>query len=177
MANSSMKRALGRVAGAGAVTALAATALLAAPASAAGSVWDRVAACESGGNWSISTGNGYYGGLQFSKSTWRAYGGTAYAPTANLASRAQQIAIAQKTLAGQGPGAWPVCSRKAGLTRSNGGSSAAATQSTASAAASTASSAPAATSYKYSDKAHWHAYYRTVNGQKVWKKVWHDYAH
>ncbi len=71
-----------------------------------GSVWDKVAACESGGNWSINTGNGYYGGLQFSKSTWLAYGGGAYAPTANLASKAQQIAIAEKVLAGQGWGAW-----------------------------------------------------------------------
>ncbi|HEX8508500.1 MAG TPA: transglycosylase family protein [Propionibacteriaceae bacterium] len=95
----------------------------AAPAQAAGTVWDRVAKCESGGNWKINTGNGYYGGLQFSRSTWRAFGGTAYASTANKASKAQQIAIARRTLATQGPGAWPVCSRKAGLTRANGGAS------------------------------------------------------
>ncbi|MEL4504833.1 transglycosylase family protein [Luteococcus sp. H138] len=92
----------------------------AAPAQAAGTVWDRVAQCESGGNWSINTGNGFYGGLQFTRSTWLAYGGGKYAPTANKASRAQQIAIAKKTLQGQGPGAWPVCSRRAGLTRANG---------------------------------------------------------
>lgn len=95
----------------------------AAPAEAAGGVWDRVAKCESGGNWKINTGNGYYGGLQFSRSTWRAFGGSAYASTANKATKAQQIAIARRTLAVQGPGAWPVCSRKAGLTRSNGGAS------------------------------------------------------
>ena len=108
--------AAGTLAGAGMVAT-------AAPAEAAGSVWDRVAACESGGNWSINTGNGYYGGLQFSASTWRAYGGGAYASTANKATKAQQIAIARRTLAKQGPGAWPVCSRKAGLTRANGGAS------------------------------------------------------
>lgn len=72
-------------------------------------VWDRIARCESGGDWHINTGNGYYGGLQFSASTWAAYGGTQYASTANQASKAQQIAIAEKVLAGQGKGAWPVC--------------------------------------------------------------------
>ena len=93
---------------------------MATPAHAA-SVWDAVAACESGGNWSINTGNGYYGGLQFSASTWRAYGGTQYAAFAHQASKAEQIAVAQRTLAGQGPGAWPTCGRKAGLTKANGG--------------------------------------------------------
>ncbi|MFE7127387.1 transglycosylase family protein [Streptomyces sp. NPDC057617] len=73
------------------------------------SEWDRVAQCESGGNWSINTGNGYYGGLQFSSSTWAAYGGTAYAARADLASKSQQIAVAEKVLAGQGKGAWPTC--------------------------------------------------------------------
>ncbi|MBT2505613.1 transglycosylase family protein [Streptomyces sp. ISL-98] len=71
--------------------------------------WDKVAQCESGGNWSINTGNGYHGGLQFSASTWAAYGGTAYAGTADQASKAQQIEIAEKVLAGQGKGAWPNC--------------------------------------------------------------------
>ena len=79
--------------------------VLSAPAQAR-SVWDSVAACESGGNWAINTGNGYYGGLQFSSSTWRAYGGTRYASRANLASKAAQIATAQRVLAAQGPGAW-----------------------------------------------------------------------
>ena len=85
-----------------------------------GGVWDRVAACESGGNWSISTGNGYYGGLQFSAQTWLGFGGGKYARYANQATKAQQIAIAQKVLRVQGPGAWPVCSRRAGLTVANG---------------------------------------------------------
>ncbi|MFJ7149667.1 transglycosylase family protein [Streptomyces sp. NPDC100445] len=73
------------------------------------SEWDTVAQCESGGNWAINTGNGYYGGLQFSASTWAAYGGTQYAATADKAGKAQQIAVAEKVLAAQGKGAWPVC--------------------------------------------------------------------
>ncbi|MGW3340229.1 transglycosylase family protein [Streptomyces sp. NPDC001009] len=77
-------------------------------------VWDRIAQCESGGNWSINTGNGYYGGLQFSAGTWRAYGGGAYAPTADQASRSAQIAVATKVQQAQGWGAWPVCSGRAG---------------------------------------------------------------
>ena len=82
--------------------------LATAPAASAApsNVWDRVAACESGGNWQIATGNGYYGGLQFSQSTWEAYGGTQYAARADLASKEQQIAVAESTLAGQGWGAW-----------------------------------------------------------------------
>ncbi|MGW0087281.1 transglycosylase family protein [Streptomyces sp. NPDC003393] len=79
-----------------------------------GGVWDRIAQCESGGNWHINTGNGYYGGLQFAAGTWRAYGGTAYAPTADRASRAQQIAVATRVQQAQGWGAWPVCSARAG---------------------------------------------------------------
>ena len=90
------------------------------PAQAAGSVWDRVAACESGGNWAINTGNGYYGGLQFSAATWKAFGGARYAASANRASKAVQIAIARGVLAAQGPGAWPVCGKRAGLTRAIG---------------------------------------------------------
>ena len=73
--------------------------------------WDAVALCESGGNWGINTGNGYYGGLQFSPSTWLAFGGGAYAPRADLATKAQQIAVAEEVLAVQGPGAWPTCGR------------------------------------------------------------------
>ena len=87
----------------------------------AASVWDAVAQCESGGNWSINTGNGYYGGLQFSSSTWRAFGGAQYAPYAHQATKAEQITVAQRTLAVQGPGAWPTCSQMAGLTKANGG--------------------------------------------------------
>ncbi|WP_432188675.1 transglycosylase family protein [Streptomyces sp. Tue6028] len=82
--------------------------------------WNKVAACESSGNWSINTGNGYYGGLQFTQSTWEAYGGTAYAHRADRATKDQQIAVAEKVLRGQGPGAWPVCSVRAGLTRGGG---------------------------------------------------------
>ncbi|MEI7913192.1 MAG: transglycosylase family protein [Mycobacteriaceae bacterium] len=75
------------------------------------SEWDTVARCESSGNWAINTGNGYQGGLQFSPSTWLGYGGGAFASAAHLATRDQQIAIAEKVLAGQGRGAWPVCGR------------------------------------------------------------------
>ncbi|MCI3278071.1 transglycosylase family protein [Streptomyces cylindrosporus] len=81
------------------------------------STWNKVAACESSDNWSINTGNGFYGGLQFTQSTWEAYGGAKYASRADLATKDQQIAVAEKVLAGQGPRAWPVCSVKAGLTR------------------------------------------------------------
>lgn len=77
-------------------------------------VWDRIAQCESGGDWHINTGNGYYGGLQFSAATWRAYGGTAHAPTADRATRSQQIAVATKVQRAQGWGAWPTCSARAG---------------------------------------------------------------
>jgi Transglycosylase-like domain len=80
-----------------------------------GSVWDRIAQCESGGNWAINTGNGYYGGLQFLGSTWRAYGGTQYASRADLASREQQIAIAERVKNDVGWVAWPACTRKLGL--------------------------------------------------------------
>jgi hypothetical protein len=72
-------------------------------------VWDEVAACESGGNWAINTGNGYYGGVQFSSSTWAAFGGDEYAAEAHLATKAEQIAVAERTLAGQGWQAWPTC--------------------------------------------------------------------
>jgi hypothetical protein len=89
----------------------------------ASSVWDRVAACESGGNWHINTGNGFYGGLQFTRSTWNGFGGGRYASRADLATRSEQIAVAQRVLATQGPGAWPTCGARAGLTRSNGGAS------------------------------------------------------
>ncbi|MFI9100332.1 transglycosylase family protein [Streptomyces fildesensis] len=81
------------------------------------STWDKVAQCESTGDWNINTGNGYFGGLQFASSTWKAYGGTAYASRADLASKSEQIAVAEKVLHGQGPGAWPVCGPRAGLTR------------------------------------------------------------
>jgi LysM repeat protein len=77
--------------------------------SAAGANWNAIAACESGGNWGINTGNGFYGGLQFTQQTWLGYGGGQYAPSANLATPSEQIAVGQRVLAGQGIGAWPVC--------------------------------------------------------------------
>ncbi|MEU5642750.1 transglycosylase family protein [Streptomyces milbemycinicus] len=86
---------------------------------ASGETWEKVAHCESTENWDINTGNGFYGGLQFTQSTWEAYGGTAYAPRADLASKDQQIAVAEKVLDAQGPGAWPNCSGRAGLTRAD----------------------------------------------------------
>ncbi|WP_330354638.1 transglycosylase family protein [Streptomyces chartreusis] len=116
-----------------AVVGVTGAAAVAAPLMAAGSAsaataseWDAVAQCEAGGNWSINTGNGYYGGLQFSASTWAAYGGTQYAATADQASKAQQIAIGEKVLAGQGKGAWPNCGTglsSAAYTGSSAGSS------------------------------------------------------
>ncbi|MEU2616206.1 transglycosylase family protein [Micromonospora sp. NPDC007271] len=98
----------------GAVTGAAAFLGPAAPASASSVNWDAIAQCESGGNWHINTGNGYYGGLQFSKGTWSGYGGQKYASRADLASRGEQIAVAEKVLKGQGIGAWPVCGKKGG---------------------------------------------------------------
>ncbi|MEV0241439.1 transglycosylase family protein [Streptomyces sp. NPDC050674] len=105
--------------------AIAAPLMAAGNASAAtASEWDAVAQCESGGNWSINTGNGYYGGLQFSASTWAAYGGTQYASTADQASKDQQIQVAEKVLASQGKGAWPVCGKGlSGAGYTGGGSS------------------------------------------------------
>jgi nucleoid-associated protein YgaU len=90
------------------------------PASASTTVWDKVAKCESGGRWKINTGNGYYGGLQFSPRTWKGFGGKKYASNAHKATKAEQIAIARRVLAGQGPGAWSSCGRKAKLTKKNG---------------------------------------------------------
>ncbi len=132
------------VAGA-AVAALPVAGLVTATSASAASVstWDAVAQCESGGNWAINTGNGFYGGLQFTSSTWAAFGGTAYASQANLATKAQQIAVAEKVLASQGPGAWPVCSVKAGLTK-GGAPAAVDTAAPATAAPAAKPAAPAA---------------------------------
>ncbi|MTD54797.1 resuscitation-promoting factor [Amycolatopsis pithecellobii] len=84
------------------------------PAISNAGIWDKIAQCESTGNWAANTGNGFEGGLQFTNSTWQAYGGGAYASHAYQASREEQIAVAQRVQAGQGWGAWPVCSKKAG---------------------------------------------------------------
>jgi resuscitation-promoting factor RpfA len=106
------KRARALLTLAGATAVVATTAAVAPSASAAETHdWSGVAQCESGGDWAINTGNGFYGGLQFTQSTWAGYGGTAYAPRADLATPAQQVAIAEKVLAGQGIGAWPVCGK------------------------------------------------------------------
>jgi hypothetical protein len=108
---SSGARNLARVVVAGIVVAGTPLVLAGTANAAPDSVWDQIAQCESGGKWSTSTGNGYSGGLQFSPSTWRAYGGSG-SPAG--ASRAQQIAVAERVLAAQGWGAWPSCSRKVG---------------------------------------------------------------
>ncbi|MEU0948727.1 transglycosylase family protein [Streptomyces canus] len=86
---------------------------------ATGTTWDRVAECESGGSWSANDGNGYYGGLQMSQENWEKYGGLAYAETADLASRNQQIAVAEKLLADQGIAAWPTCGLLNGLSKNS----------------------------------------------------------
>ncbi|GIE33593.1 hypothetical protein Ait01nite_066380 [Actinoplanes italicus] len=110
-----VRRAVGMVA-----AGLAGSVVLAGPAH-ADINWDAIARCESGGNWSINTGNGYYGGLQFSRSTWRAYGGTKYASTANQASKSEQIRIAERVMRGQGIGAWPTCGRRHAFTAASRG--------------------------------------------------------
>jgi hypothetical protein len=106
-------RTLLRLAVAGAV-ALGAPLALAGTADAATPTakWDRIASCESGGNWGTATGNGYYGGLQFSPRTWKSFGGQGMP---HRASKSQQIAVAERILAKQGWKAWPACSKKAGF--------------------------------------------------------------
>ena len=105
-------RTLARTAIAGAVIGAPLAAAPAAQAETGGTVWDKLAQCESTGNWAINTGNGFSGGLQFTPGTWRAFGGTG---VAHHASREQQIVVAERVLAKQGWGAWPACSRKLGL--------------------------------------------------------------
>jgi len=105
---SAATRTVARVAIAG-IAVGAPLAIAATPASATN--WDAIAQCESSGNWNTNTGNGYYGGLQFTQSTWKAYGGTGSAANA---SRDEQIAVAERVLQGQGIGAWPVCGKKGG---------------------------------------------------------------
>jgi hypothetical protein len=116
-----------------AASAVGTTALLgsARPAAADRGVnWDAIAQCESGGNWSINTGNGYAGGLQFSRSTWAAYGGKRYASSAHKASRAQQIAVAERVRRGQGINAWPTCGSRAGSSKHHKGTNTAGARST-----------------------------------------------
>ncbi|HET6627255.1 MAG TPA: transglycosylase family protein [Nocardioidaceae bacterium] len=93
-----------------------ASTLVAGPAEAATRrTWNRLAQCESGGRWHINTGNGYYGGLQFSASTWRAFGGRKFARNAHRARRVEQVTIAKRVKHAQGWGAWPACSARIGL--------------------------------------------------------------
>lgn len=163
-----------RVIGTGAAVAVSAgigLAMSATPAHA--DVWDRVAACESGNNWSINTGNGFYGGLQFTQSTWRAYGGSG---SPQNASKAEQKRVARNVLKGQGPGAWPVCSRKAGLTSSNGGASSSYTSSSSSKSYSAHKSTSTKKTYSsksttpkktYSTKSYSSKSYSTPTGKKI----------
>jgi cell division septation protein DedD len=115
---SAAQRFRGRLALGAVAAGAAGAASLLGPAQAAsadpGVNWDAVAQCESSGNWHINTGNGFYGGLQFTQSTWGGYGGKQYAARADLASREQQIAVAEKVRQGQGMGAWPVCGSRGG---------------------------------------------------------------
>jgi LysM repeat protein len=105
-------RSLARLAVVGAVAAGAPLVLAGTASAAPESAWDKLAQCESGGNWSINTGNGYYGGIQFNARTWHAFGGSGMP---HQASKAEQIAVAERTLAAQGWNAWPACSRKMDL--------------------------------------------------------------
>ena len=105
-------RSLLRLAVVAAVAAGAPVAMAGTASAAPESAWDKLAQCESGGNWNINTGNDYYGGIQFNASTWRAYGGKGMP---HQASKAEQIRVAERTLAAQGWGAWPACSKKMGL--------------------------------------------------------------
>jgi len=106
-------RTIARTALAGAVAGAPLVGMATPAFAASDSTWDRLAQCESGGRWNIDTGNGFSGGLQFTPSTWKAYGGSG---SAHTASREEQIAVAERVLAGQGWGAWPSCSRKVGAT-------------------------------------------------------------
>ena len=98
-----------KVAFTGAVLGGSSIALAGQAAAATDREWDVVASCESGGNWAINTGNGYYGGVQFAAGTWASHGGGEFAPSAQLATKEQQITVAERVLATQGRGAWPVC--------------------------------------------------------------------
>lgn len=115
-APSNTGRVIARTALAGAVIGAPLVTMVPAANAAADSTWDKVAQCESGGRWDINTGNGFQGGLQFTPSTWRGFGGAEFAPAAAQATRPQQIVVAERVLAKQGWGAWPVCSRQAGAT-------------------------------------------------------------
>lgn len=144
------KIALGATVGLGGAVVVPVAASPAGAATAA--EWDKTAQCESSGNWSINTGNGYYGGLQFTNSTWAAYGGTAYAPRADLATKEQQITVAERVLwkgyngtPPQGKGAWPSC----GVGLSNTPYNGAATPTTPAPSTGSTSNSPAVGSQAY----------------------------
>ena len=121
-----MATTLARIAAIGGLAAIstATAATFAAPAFAATNAeWDAVAQCESGGNWSINTGNGYHGGLQFHPQTWTGHGGGEFAPTADQATKEQQIIVAERVLASQGKGAWPTCGTGLSGAANEGGTS------------------------------------------------------
>jgi nucleoid-associated protein YgaU len=132
------RRAVATAAIAGA--AIAVPVVMAGSASADSVNWSAIANCESSGNWSIDTGNGFYGGLQITKSTWDAYGGDQYASYPNQASEADQIAVAENILAGQGIGAWPVCGAYAGSGTSYSGTNTSGSSSSDSSSSSSSSS-------------------------------------
>ncbi|TMS49167.1 transglycosylase family protein, partial [Mycobacterium sp. DBP42] len=110
-ASSSSAKNVAKIAFTGAVLGGSGLAMAGQAMAATDGEWDQVARCESGGNWAINTGNGYHGGLQFSPSTWASHGGGEYAPTAFMATKEEQIAVAERVLASQGKGAWPTCGR------------------------------------------------------------------
>jgi nucleoid-associated protein YgaU len=148
------RRAVATAAIAGA--AIAIPVAMAGTASADSVNWTAIANCESSGNWAADTGNGFYGGLQFTQSTWDAYGGDQYAASANLASEADQITVAEAVLAGQGIGAWPVCGAYAGSSTTysgtnTSGSSTSSSDTSSSSSSSTSSSDTSSSSSSSSD--------------------------
>jgi LysM repeat protein len=138
------RRAVATAAIAGA--AIAIPVAMAGTASADSVNWTAIANCESSGNWAADTGNGFYGGLQFTQSTWDAYGGDQYAASANLASEADQITVAEAVLAGQGIGAWPVCGAYAGSGTTYTGTNTSGSSSTDTSSSSSSSSSSSNTS-------------------------------
>jgi nucleoid-associated protein YgaU len=146
-----------------ATTAVALPLVTAGSASAASeSQWDVVARCESGGNWSINTGNGFYGGLQFTQSTWSGYGGTGYAPRADLAGKSAQIAVAEKVLASQGKGAWPVCGKGLASGGYSGGGSSSSSGTSGPSSSSSSWSSDHSRSTGTEGAHHKHSYHRAV---------------
>lgn len=155
------RRAVATAALAGA--AIAVPVVMATSASADSVNWTAIANCESSGDWAANTGNGFYGGLQFTESTWLAYGGGQYAQYANQASEADQIAVAEKVLAGQGIGAWPVCGAYSGSSTTysgthTGGSGSSSGSSGSSSSGSSSSSDQGSSSggSGSSSSSHWH---------------------